>query len=94
MNKIICRICILLLGAMVTIAGVKAQTCNGGCNFGSFYYCVSVGPSNCGSNQVCERDACTTVGCSQYNVYFFCVGSGFQCQIPSCSWNVGCGCDN
>ncbi len=94
MNTIICRICIVLVGAMVTIGGIKATTCNTGCNFGSLYYCVGVTPSDCASNQICERDDCFVVGCYQDNVYYFCVGSAYQCQFPSCSWNVGCGCDN
>jgi hypothetical protein len=91
------RIGIVLVGALIMILGTRvlAQTCGTGCNFGSLDHCYGVsGESPCGSEQTCEQDYCTVIGCAYNNLYTFCVNPDFLCHLPSCSWDVGCGCSN
>jgi hypothetical protein len=96
MSAIKFRIYVVLIGAMITIAGTRAlATCNTGCNFGSPWQCYGVtGDPDCGPTQVCEQDICEVIGCGNNNRFTFCVGSEYQCQIRVCSWDVGCGCSN
>jgi hypothetical protein len=89
------RVCVVLIGAMITLLGTRAlaqSTCDTGCNFGEFYNCFHW--SGCPGNTQCEVDSCSVSGCAENNVFDFCITNGYNCQYPACSWNVGCGCSN
>jgi len=97
MSRVISRICIVLIFAIITLAGTKVlATCNGGCNFGYPYGpCQGYeGDPDCPSTDMCEVDHCTATGCYSVNEFDFCVSPDYLCHYPSCSWNANCGCDN
>ena len=97
MSTIMFRIYVVLIGAMITIAGTRAlATCNTGCNFGSDNYdCYgSSGQAERSSNQTCQVTFCVVDGCGNPNRFTFCIGSEYLCQMPACSWNSYCGCSN
>ena len=84
------RIVTVLVGLLVTLGGAKiirAQQCDGGCNFGQFYGCWSYSYS-CSAGDSCEGDFCNDVSCSGFNHFFFCVSPQSMCHFPSCTWDV------
>ena len=99
MSRVISRICIVLIFAIITLAGTKVlATCIVGCNFGYQY-----GPCqgyevyhDCPSTDMCEVDHCNghrmRYSVNEFDFWQF--SPDYLCHYPSCSWNANCGCDN